>query len=149
LAIASSTLNSNQVNGSLTGGISSHGTVTLKSTILSYNQNANCSAAGTFVSDGYNLESANTCGLAATGDVTNTNPYLRPLDDYGGRTPTHGLLGISPAIDAGSCAGVNGDQRGHPRVIDIAGVANADDGCDVGAYEYGWALYLPLSLRDV
>ena len=37
----------------------------------------------------------------ATGDQTNPDPLLGPLQDKGGQTFTHALLPGSPAIDAG------------------------------------------------
>jgi uncharacterized repeat protein (TIGR01451 family) len=41
----------------------------------------------------------------------------------------------SPALDQGSCPGLNFDQRDLPRPADVSGIANADDGCDIGTYE--------------
>ena len=77
--------------------------------------------------------------------MTNTDPKLGWLGNNGGFTPTRGLLPGSPALDAGNAAGcagplVNGvDQRGIPRPI--------GGGCDIGAFEFGFALYLPLIQR--
>ncbi|MFL7790658.1 MAG: Calx-beta domain-containing protein [Anaerolineae bacterium] len=116
------------------GGIyNSSGTVTLKNTIVANNTGGNCS--GTVSSAGYNLDSANTCSLAATGDIINTNPLLGPLQDNGGATFTRALLQGSPAINAGnplppgwypdSCARY--DQRGVFRPL--------GGRCDIGAYE--------------
>ncbi len=78
---------------------------------------------------GYNLDSGNTCGLTATGDITNTNPLLASaLADNGGSTQTLALLAGSPAIDAGTCSGAPAiDQRG---VVRPQGAI-----CDIGAYE--------------
>ncbi len=63
----------------------------------------------------------------------------------GGATETHALLFGSPAIDA-IPFGVNGcgttvvtDQRGYRRPI--------NERCDIGSYEIGAFLYLPLILR--
>lgn len=70
---------------------------------------------------------------------------LGPLDFYDGLTPTHRptLVPLSPAIDAGSCIGAAGDQRGFGnlttglRVVDVPAIANGpgSDGCDIGAHE--------------
>jgi len=51
------------------------------------------------------------------------------------------LLGTSPAIDRGSCPSEPHDQRGYvdassgARPVDDNAVTDADDGCDIGAYE--------------
>lgn len=92
---------------------------------------ANCFAAsgGTITSHGHNLDSANSCGFASAGDLINTNPLLRSLQNNGGSTSTMALLSGSPAIDAvplASC-NVNTDQRGVPRPQGTA--------CDIGAFE--------------
>jgi CSLREA domain-containing protein len=64
------------------------------------------------------------------------NPLLSPLQFNGGATPTHTLLTGSPAIDKGNTA-LSSDQRGLPRPVDIATVANAAGGnaSDIGAVE--------------
>ena len=72
-----------------------------------------------------------TCGLGGTGDLSNTNPVLAPLGDYGGPTFTHALLSVSPAIDHvpfANCT-VATDQRGVPRP--------QGPGCEIGAFESG------------
>ena len=58
--------------------------------------------------------------------------FLGPLADNGGPTQTHALLAGSRAIDAAvsPCPAV--DQRGTGRPV--------GGGCDVGAYEYNFAL---------
>jgi hypothetical protein len=59
---------------------------------------------------------------------------------------THALLAGSPAIDsanAAACAAahVNGvDQRGVWRPV--------GPGCDIGAFEFGQTLFLPIVFRD-
>ena len=51
------------------------------------------------VSLGHNLSSDNTCALTNTGDLTNTNPLLGPLQDNGGpaRTQTRDPRGTEDA----------------------------------------------------
>jgi CSLREA domain-containing protein len=83
----------------------------------------------------------------ASDDWVGTNPSpldagLLPLGDNGGPTPTIALdIGTSPAIDRGSCPGEPHDQRGYvdatsgTRSVDDPAVTDADDGCDIGAYE--------------
>ncbi|MBW7885936.1 MAG: S8 family serine peptidase, partial [Caldilineaceae bacterium] len=94
----------------------------------------NCfNSAGLIHSGGYNLESANTCKLATTGDITNTDPLLGVLQDNSGPTPTHALRLDSPAVDRipkntnGCGVQITVDQRGVTRPT--------GDGCDSGAYE--------------
>ena len=110
------------------GGIGNSGTMTLKNTIVADNTQDDCS--GTVTSAGHNLDSDGTCGFAAAGDISNTDPLLGPLADNGGPTQTHALLPGSPAINAGSndCPPPATDQRGYAR---SAGA------CDIGAFEVG------------
>jgi CSLREA domain-containing protein len=97
---------------------------------------ANCHNDGGMLSSlGYNLEDGDTCNLSQPTDLVNTDPLLEPLANNGGPTETHALPEASPAADQGSCPGANVDQRGMPRPADLPGVPNADDGCDIGAYE--------------
>lgn len=69
---------------------------------------------------------------------------LEALADNGGPTRSHlpSLASPSPVIDQGSCSGVPSvsDQRewddgAGGRIHDEASIANADDGCDIGAIE--------------
>jgi hypothetical protein len=97
----------------------------------------NC--VGPFISYGYNLENANTCGFSNLGDMVNTPPLVAPIQINGGTTPTHALLDNSPAIDKGdplNCLVV--DQRGFPRPIN--GIENSIGGCDIGSFEYNSSL---------
>lgn len=76
---------------------------------------------------------------------------MSPLGDQGGETLTHALLRGSPAMDQGSCRTSSTDQRDLPRPVDVPRIANADNGCDIGAFEVqpGFYLYLPLTTRHV
>lgn len=122
--------------GFLNGG---SGTVTSQNTIFANNtasgNGPDCN--GTIGSSGYNLVGDTSgCTLASTtGDLTNVDPKLGPLQDNGGPTETHALLTGSPALDAGSCNATTADQRGKSRPVDLLISANIDDGCDIGAYE--------------
>lgn len=130
------------------------GTTRLSNTIV-----ANSACIDHVVSDGYNLESGNSCGFTAAGDITNTNPLLGPLADNGGSTLTLALLPGSAAIDAGNpvAPGSGGnaceatDQRSFFRPVD--GNINGAATCDIGAFEFGAValnnqIYLPLILRS-
>ncbi|MGD2079115.1 MAG: choice-of-anchor Q domain-containing protein [Chloroflexota bacterium] len=92
--------------------------------------------SGDIVSEGHNLDSDSTCGLDGPGDISASYPKLGPLQDNGGPTWSHDLLAGSPALDAGSCPGETVDQRGFFRPFDLHLVANAADGCDIGALEH-------------
>lgn len=68
-----------------------------------------------------------------------SDPLLGPLADNGGFTQTHALGAGSPAIDvANPSACPATDQRGHLRLID--GNGEFSEICDIGAYEFGYAL---------
>ncbi len=73
----------------------------------------------------HNLVQDGTCTLQGTGDVQGVDAALGVLGNNGGPTDTRAIGPTSPAIDKGSCNGV--DQRG------VARPANA---CDAGAFEY-------------
>ena len=96
--------------------------------------NCNGDTADLIVSNGHNIETANTCGFAESGDqigVSSVNLFgANTFKYYGGDLAS--LLSIaipstSPARDAGdntSCTA--SDERGFLR----------DSQCDIGAYEY-------------
>jgi Ca2+-binding RTX toxin-like protein len=69
--------------------------------------------------------------------ISGQDPKLGALGDFGGPTPTMPLLDGSPALDAGSSAGLGTDQRGAPRPFDLAGLGPAagGDNADIGASE--------------
>ena len=113
--------------------------VTLRDTLLADNlagsdpaamRDANCGSTGgslNITSQGYNLDTGNTCLLAAQGDLPDANPMLGPLAPNGGPTLTHALTAGSAAIAAGTpISGVTTDQRGLPRSVSPS----------IGAYEY-------------
>ena len=143
VTIINTTIVSNSAgNGGAAIALAGSGIFAVKNTLLAFNSPDNCDLP--LNSLGHNLESANSCFLFASGDLTNTIPLLGPLADNGGPTLSFALLAGSPAIDAGDNAGCPGiDQRGALRP---AGVR-----CDIGAYEFGAILrqyvYLPLLRR--
>jgi len=102
----------------------------------------NPGAGATVTSLGYNLSSDNGDGwLTNTTDQINIDPQLGPLQNNGGPTLTHALLGASAALDKGkNLSGSTTDQRGFPRIADQC-PANAagGDGSDIGAVEFSGA----------
>jgi len=92
-------------------------------------------------SQGYNIESAETCDFTATGDQQNVDATalnLGALANNGGPTQTHALGTGSVAIDQiapgtnGCVSGTSVDQRGAVRAD---GANRGGSACDVGAYE--------------
>jgi hypothetical protein len=128
-------------NTALAGGgiLVLSGTVTLNSAIIALNPGGDdCFiSGGAIVSNDYNIDGDNTCNLTQPNDLPATLPLLGPLQNNGGWTATHALLPGSPGIDngdTGTCP--TGDQRGFPRPIGPA--------CDIGAYEAGQVVFLPI-----
>lgn len=137
----------NGQGGNIYIGANTSNHLTLKNTLVAAGSPNNCDAP--VASQGYNLESANSCGLAAAGDRINTAPQIGPLQDNGGPTRTLGLLTGSPAIDTAQNSGCPAtDGRGITRPFD--GNADGTATCDIGAFEYtgnGAQLFLPLIIR--
>jgi hypothetical protein len=123
------------------GGVGGGATLT-NTIVVNSGRAGNC---GDFAaSGGHNISDDNTCFDTGGTDLSNTNPQLAPLRNYGGPTLTRALCTAaqaphpacaarSPAIDAGDDA-VTGppdslatDQRGLPR--------QAGAHVDIGAYE--------------
>jgi len=134
--VVNSTIAGNHLSvGTYGGGFSNFATINFKNSILADNDIPNCgNAGGSLTSQGYNLDSADSCGFTSTGDLINTDPQLGALGNNGGLTQTHALPAGSPAIDAGTntdCPST--DQRGVSRPLD--GDANDSSICDMGAYE--------------
>jgi hypothetical protein len=94
------------------------------------------------ISNGYNIESpGDTCGFDPDGTdlVDVPDPMLGPLQDNGGPTETHALLGVVgvdviPEVDCVDADGLplTTDQRGEPRPVAVVG---PEPKCDVGAFE--------------
>ena len=129
LTLTNSTVSGNSaaVDG---GGISNvDSTLTLNSSIVAVNLSGGDCSGVVALSQGFNLDSDNTCGLTDPTDLPGVDPLLGPLQDNGGPTETHALSPGSLAIDPippGSCATAT-DQRGNARP--------QGPGCDIGAYE--------------
>jgi hypothetical protein len=131
-------------NTALAGGgiLVLSGTVTLNSAIIAINPGGgDCFiSGGSIVSNDYNMDGDNSCNLTQPNDLPNTPPLVGPLQNNDGWTATHALLPGSPGIDDGDTANCpTGDQRGFPRPIGPE--------CDIGAYEAGVAVYLPVTRK--
>jgi hypothetical protein len=116
-------------------GIQNAGALALRNTIVADQDQGEDCGGDPVASRGYNLDGDGSCGLDQPTDLSGADPRLGLLRDNGGPTETHALLAGSPAVDRGSCPTSFFDQRGLPRHVDAPGIANADDACDVGAFE--------------
>lgn len=99
----------------------------------SVSDQANCYiSTATLVLVGRNVSSDEGCGSGPAMMVLPpglaTGPWLGPLADNGGPTPTHALVPGSPAIDAGLECTEAVDQRYITRPLGAS--------CDPGAYEF-------------
>jgi hypothetical protein len=101
----------------------------VRNNILSGN-NPNCggSPVANHPSSGHNLDSDGSCNFFGAGDLSEVDPGLLPLGDYGGPTQTHAVDDTSPAVGRGECT-LPTDQRGVARPQPAGGA------CDIGAYE--------------
>ena len=136
---------------------SSDGTVRIKDSILANFGNpggGNCMNNGTWISDGYNIYSDNSCPSTGTGDLMNTDPQLGVLGYWGGPTLTLPLQTGSPAEDhrPGVCMTIpEGPILPPDELIEDQRHFSRDDGaCDTGAFEGIFDLlpvYLPLVVK--
>lgn len=122
------------------------GTVTFRNSILTASPSgANCS--GTITNGGNNIDSGTGCNWASnSGSMSSTNPQLGALANNGGPTQTMALQATSPAIDAGNATVCALALPNGPGGLDQRGVAHKGI-CDIGAFEYGMKLRLPLVMK--
>ncbi len=137
-AISNSTIVFNK--GAGLGGIGIGGPhLTLRSSIIADNQGtvADLAVGAATVSGEANLVTSPPASLPPGVITLSSEPHLAPLANHGGPTLTHALLSNSPAIAAGSNAGVYPyDQRGpgFDRTLSIPPPA-ALTWTDIGAYQ--------------
>jgi hypothetical protein len=141
-----STITNNTAPSGKGSGVSSQGSDSARtnvlSSIISANTNTDVDFVGsdtnTFVSKGYNLigDGNATGAFNQTGDQTGVrDPKFDPLGSYGGPTQTHRLQSDSPAVDAGPPT--DGDPIAcPPPATDQRGVRRPQgESCDSGAFE--------------
>jgi hypothetical protein len=117
------------------------GPIYLKNTIVANSASGGNCGGAVITSQGYNLDSANTCAFPNASDLHDLDPLLGLLTDNGGATWTHALLIGSPAIDHGTNSGCPlTDQRRKTRPMGPA--------CDIGAFERELYSFLPLILKN-
>jgi hypothetical protein len=111
----------------LGGGLVNEGhSLSLINTLIANNSGGNCSLFSPILSEGYNLDSDNTCGLTSS-DLNNIDPQLGLFQNNGGYTKSYGLNPGSPAIDAGKilpdvCIDQRGLTRPQRKGVDIGAV---------------------------
>ncbi|QGQ28433.1 hypothetical protein F1729_07100 [Gimesia maris] len=140
-------------NAATTGGgifNETDGSVSVVNTIIAGNSATVVSSdlMGVFSSNGNNLigDQAGSSGFTdgVKNDQVNVSPGLGALQDNGGATFTHELLGGSLARDAGNnFYAPTDDQRGFARLFD--GDGNGSLIVDIGAFESG---YIVTSFED-
>ena len=141
--IHSSTIANNTAERDGGGIFRNAGTVNIANTIVANNQ-ANRSGndlSGTFgtIQDSLIGDTAGATITTDTNNLTNIDPQLLPLGNYGGDTQTHALHPNSPALNAGNtalAAALTTDQRGANRV---------NGAIDLGAFESQGYSLTPIS----
>jgi len=108
-------------------------TATLTANAISNPGGSNC--GGFYLSNGYNLDDDDSCGLVGTGDIGGQPIGLGPSVDLGDHRSHFSLLPDSIAIDHADVASIPPtDQRGVMRPVD--GDSDGLAVCDTGAIEY-------------
>jgi hypothetical protein len=155
--IVSSTIASNTANytGANIEFNSSPQTITLENTIVSDPlggaNNCQTNPSNTLNSAGHNLADdsfeAAQCDFDDATDVAG-DPMLAALADNGGATKTRLPSTGGAGVDKGTpAAGLNTDQRGYQRTVDLIGVPQTGDGTDIGAVEIQTAIPSPVAVH--
>ena len=143
LTLNNVTIAGNAVPNGSGGGVSTvNGVLILSNTIIATNASEGMispDCEGVLQSEGYNLvENLNGCTLVGNtiGNIVGVPAYIGPLTYlFGGLTPVHELLPISPALDAGNPA-APGNGGNTCAANDQNGVFRPQNGrCDIGAVE--------------
>ena len=135
------------------------GAVTIKDSLLTAlpglnSYNCSSTAGTTWESSGYNIFTDSTCPSTGTGDLSNTDPKLGPLGDWGGLTMTRPLRAGSPAVNhrPDICTTIPYSPILPPEnlLFDQRYIDRVDGMCDTGAFEgiaEAFDVFLPLVLK--
>jgi len=130
--VTNSTLANNTGYG-LTGG----GVWIIRNTIIAGSSIRNCREV--VVNGGNNLEDGTSCGWGSdNGSMSNTNPSLGALGNFGGPALTMPLTGNSPAVNKGNtavCSTAVGAPDYGAGTVDQRGFLRRNGLCDIGAFE--------------
>ncbi len=122
--IYNSTITDNDADDDGSGIYQDDGSLTLRNTIIADNDGEDCDLYDS-VSNGYNLDSDDTCDLDHPTDIPNGTADLNPIADNGGPTMTHLPMETSDVVgNGGQCSGT--DQRLRPRPVEA---------CEIGSVE--------------
>lgn len=98
------------------GGVSNRGIVLVQNSIIAGNVGGDCHMPRYIYSNGYNLDSDDSCELHGEADLRGVDPGLKELKNYGGKTRTHMLFPWSSAYNSGLLINsISTDQRGMAR----------------------------------
>jgi large repetitive protein len=140
--------NNSAQQSSSASGVFGNGVIKIRNSIVAGNLNNNTQpdimmGSGFLISEGFNLiGDPGSLLFNATADQVGTSnlpidPELSPLALNGGITPTHVPRASSPGLDQGNSSLSEIDQRGRPRIFDIATTIPpaGGDNSDIGAVE--------------
>lgn len=119
-------------------GLWNTGTLSLRNTIVANNDGGNCGGGASITSNGNNLDSGNTCGFSASGDLHDSDPVLDFQVNTGTRSQGYPLGAASPAINAGNattCAAAVGSPTFGAGGKDQRSYDRRSGNCDIGAFE--------------
>ena len=153
MSIFNSTLSNNEMRGIDVSFGAAIDRLRLQTTVISGNGLQGCRltneiSADELLLDGYNLLEDGSCAVGTSNVVAPALLFVNPAPLY--LTQPQGRLSrvllpfnqpglVSPALDKAPSSSPNCqdevDQRGLPRPVDLANIANGDGVCDIGAVE--------------